>query len=125
MMSMLRRSASADGGCGDRLSEDSCEDSDDECGGGSGDNVKGDEEEALDLSCHGKRPSYEAMMVAAALFQEQRRRRLYDDSCSDDSDGQPMDLGLNPKAYKKSLMKRYRKLILYRFISIFCSWQFQ
>lgn len=28
---------------------------------------------------------------------------------SDDSDGQPMDLGINPKAYKKSLMKRYRK----------------
>lgn len=26
---------------------------------------------------------------------------------SDDSDGQPMDLGINPKAYKKSLMKRY------------------
>ena len=37
------------------------------------------------------------------------------DSCSpcgqdsDDSDSQPMDLGANPKAYKKSLMKRYCK----------------
>ena len=28
---------------------------------------------------------------------------------SDDSDSQPIDLGANPKAYKKSLMKRYRK----------------
>ena len=28
---------------------------------------------------------------------------------SDDSSHQPMDLGANPKAYKKSLMKRYRK----------------
>ena len=35
-----------------------------------------------------------------------------DDSAEDDSDDsshQPMDLGANPKAYKKSLMKRYRK----------------
>ena len=28
---------------------------------------------------------------------------------SDDSDSHPIDLGANPKAYKKSLMKRYRK----------------
>lgn len=31
------------------------------------------------------------------------------DDDSDDSSHQPMDLGANPKAYKKSLMKRYRK----------------
>lgn len=36
----------------------------------------------------------------------------HDESAEDDSDDsshQPMDLGANPKAYKKSLMKRYRK----------------
>lgn len=34
----------------------------------------------------------------------------HDDSApDDDSDDSPMDLGANPKAYKKSLMKRYRK----------------
>jgi hypothetical protein len=80
----------------------------------------------LDLSCPSKRPSYEAMVMAAALFQQQqeehrRRRRLYEEEDmedmmemegdSDDSEGQPIDLGLNPKAYKKSLMKRYRKHI--------------
>lgn len=41
----------------------------------------------------------------------------HDESAEDDSDDsshQPMDLGANPKAYKKSLMKRYRK-----FLSVF------
>lgn len=60
------------------------------------------------------------------------------DSCSpsgqdsDDSDSQPMDLGPNPKAYKKSLMKRYCKCLIHfffgtRFLPPFCwpPWPFR
>ena len=36
-------------------------------------------------------------------------QRSDDSAPDDDSDDSPMDLGANPKAYKKSLMKRYRK----------------
>jgi len=45
----------------------------------------------------------------AAQYADYERDSSSPQEDSDDSDGQPMDLGINPKAYKKSLMKRYRK----------------
>lgn len=78
-----------------------------------------DEGAPLDLSCPGRRSS------SSGVGDDFRVTKSRGDSCSssssiewnreyteedsDDSDGQPMDLGINPKAYKKSLMKRYRK----------------
>jgi len=96
------------------------------------DSVKSEMEETpLDLSCHSKKQKDHEPFLRAENFRNsaiayghrhdllaQRgymisRQEYERDSSSphdsDDSDGQPMDLGINPKAYKKSLMKRYRK----------------
>jgi hypothetical protein len=76
----------------------------------------GDEEGTpLDLSCPRRRSSTGDFRVksrgdSCSSSSSLEWNREYTED-SDDSDGQPMDLGINPKAYKKSLMKRYRKLI--------------
>lgn len=87
-----------------------------------------DEEEGapLDLSCHRRRGSGELLRVKArgdscsSSSSVEWGREYTEDS--DDSDGQPMDLGINPKAYKKSLMKRYCKWTLFLEFSI--SWHY-
>lgn len=75
------------------------------------------EGQPLDLSFH-KRPSTPPTasdITQRFLFHcELKSEGLsYEDSQEDSDDSsdsqQPMDLGINPKAYKKSLMKRYRK----------------
>ncbi|CAG7729960.1 unnamed protein product [Allacma fusca] len=68
----------------------------------------------LDLSCYSKRELKADTVSLSPAISSAYPRFIYDyerDSSSpqdsDDSDGKPNMLGINPKAYKKSLMKRY------------------
>ena len=70
----------------------------------------------LDLSCYSKRELKGDSVSLSPAIASAYPRFIYDyerDSSSpqdsDDSDAKSHPLGINPKAYKKSLMKRYRK----------------
>jgi len=80
---------------------------------------EGVEGQPLDLSFHKRPPTPPSTandITQRFLFHCEVKSSgglAYDDSQEDSDDSsdsqQPMDLGINPKAYKKSLMKRYRK----------------
>lgn len=99
-----------------RISRSSKRD-EDEDGTGEDLDLEEDEGTPLDLSCPNRRRGSSSGDFARVKSRgdscsssssiEWNRGEYVEDS--DDSDGQPMDLGINPKAYKKSLMKRYRK----------------